>query len=186
MAEHADLEALAGYWLAELPAAAEQKLEEHFFACARCAGRLEWLAALTDGVRTAMRGGRVGLFVPARFVEALAQAGMRLREYRLEAGGSVNCTIRAEDDAVVSRLRAPLAGVKRIDALQRVSAGGPDEREERVADVPFAPEAGELLFIPTAARLKRMPSHTLRMRLVAVDETGERPLAEYTFRHIAG
>jgi hypothetical protein len=186
MAEHADLERLVGYWLAELPAAEEQAVEEHFFACAPCAARLKWLAALADGVRAAVRGGRVGVFVSAPFVEALARGGMRLREYRLDAGGSVNCTIGAEDDAVVSRIRAPLAGVKRIDALQRVSVGGTDEPEERVADVPFYPDAGELVFIPHAARLKGLPSHTLRMRLVTVDETGERPLAEYTFRHTAG
>ncbi len=28
-----------------------------------------------------------------------------------------------------------------------------------------------------------MPAHTWRLQLVAVDDTGERKLAEYTFRH---
>jgi hypothetical protein len=31
-----------------------------------------------------------------------------------------------------------------------------------------------------------MPAHTMRMRLVAVDEAGERPLGEYTFAHTPG
>lgn len=186
MAEHIELERLAGYWLGEARAADERGLEEHLFACARCAGTLEWLAALGEGVRGAVRGGRVGLFVSARFVEALVQAGMQLRQYGLGPGGSVNCTIRAEDDAVVSRIRAPLAGVQRVDVLQRVIAGGVEEPEERLADVPFDPAAGEVLFVPAAARLKGMPSHTLRLRLLAVEPAGERPLGDYTFLHTAG
>lgn len=185
MADHIDFETLVAYWLGEVPASESENTEEHFFACAHCAGRLEWLAALADGVRAAMRGGRVGLFASRRFVTALAQAGLRLREYDLEADGSVNCTIRADDDAVVSRMRAPLAGVKRVDVLRRVSVGGVEEPEQRIRDVPFDAAAGELVFLPAASWLKTMPSLTARMRLVAVDEAGERPLADYTFLHTA-
>ena len=185
MADHIDLETLVAYWLGDLPAREGEQCEEHFFACAQCAGRLEWLAALSEGVRAAVRGGRVGLFVSRRFVEALAQAGLRLRQYSLEAGGSVNCTLLADEDAVVSHVRAPLGGVKRVDALRRVSVGGVEQAEERVADVPFDPAAGEVLFVPAPGRLKSMPSHTLRLRLVAVDDAGERPLGDYTFVHTA-
>ena len=186
MSDHIDLEKLVAYWLGDLPAAEGETVEEHFFACASCASRLEWLAALSDGVGATVRRGRAGLFVSGRFIEALTQAGLRLREYRLDAGGSVNCTIRTDDDAVVSRIRAPLANVKRLDALRRVSVDGVDEPEERLADVPFDAAAGEVLFIPTPSALKKMPSHTLRLRLVAVDEAGERALGDCTFRHTAG
>ena len=185
MSDHLDFENLVAWWLGDLPAAEGEKVEEHFFGCERCASRVEWLAALSDGVRAAVRAGRVGLFVSKQFVEALVQAGLRLREYGLEPGGSVNCTIRAEDDAVLSHMRAPLAGVKRVDVLRRVSVGGAQVAEERVADVPFDPAAGELLFIPAAAELKTMPSHMLQVTLVAVDEAGERPLGDYAFRHTA-
>lgn len=185
MAEHIDLESLVAWWLADAPAAEDEELEAHLFACARCAERLEWLSALGEGVRAAVRGGRVGLFVSGGFVEALSRAGLRLREYKLEPGASVNCTILADDDAVVSRIRAPLAGVRRVDALKRVSTGGVEAPEARIADVPFDPAAGELFFMPGAAALKAMPSHTLRVRLVAVGEGGERPLGDYTFLHTA-
>ena len=186
MTHPVDFETFVAWWLGDLPAAEGEKVEEHFFACERCAARLEWLAGLSEGVRAAVRAGRVGLFVSKRFVEALVQAGLRLREYGLEPGTSVNCTIRADDDAVLSHMRAPLAGVKRVDVLRRVSIGGRQEREERVADVPFDPTAGEVLFIPTPAALKAMPSYVLQVRLVAVDEAGERALGDYTFRHSAG
>lgn len=186
MADHPDLEKLAAWWLGDLPAAEGEKVEEHFFGCERCAARVEWLAGLSDGVRATVRAGRVGLFVSKRFVGALVQAGLRLREYGLEPGGSVDCTIRAEDDAVLSHIRAPLAHAKRVDVLWRVSVNGEDQGEERVADVPFDAAAGEVAFMPPAAALKQMPSHTMTVRLVAVDEAGERPLGDYTFRHTAG
>ena len=54
------------------------------------------------------------------------------------------------------------------------------------ADLPFDPAAGEVLFLPSAAALRKMPAHTMRVRLVAVDEAGERPLGEYTFAHTPG
>ena len=75
---HLEFERLAEYWLGEV---ADEALEEHLFACAECAARLEWLAALSDGVRAAVRAGAFGMVVPAPFVEAMKRAGMRLREY---------------------------------------------------------------------------------------------------------
>jgi Putative zinc-finger len=176
-------ESLAAYWLGELPVAEGEKLEEHLFACAHCAGRLEWLAALSAGVRAAVRAGALGLVVSAPFVEAMKRAGMRLREYRLGPGGSVNCTIRADEDAVVSRIGAPLAGVRRIDMLQRVEVGGVEQPEVRLEDVPFDPRSGEVLFIPPPAALKKMPAHRFRVRLVSVGEAGEAQVGEYTFAH---
>jgi hypothetical protein len=178
-----EFEALAAYWLGEAAGAEEEKLEEHLFACAHCAGRLEWLAALSASVRAAVRAGTVGMVVSAPFVEAMKQAGLRLREYRLDPGGRVDCTIRADEDAVVSRIRAPLSGVKRVDALHRLEVGGVDEPDVRLEDVPFDPASGEVLFIPPPAALKKMPAHRLRVRLVAVGEAGETPLGEYTFAH---
>ena len=175
-----DFEALVAYWLGEVPEKGEATLEEHLFTCAHCSRRLDQLAALAAGVRAAVAGGRVSTVVSGRFVEAMKQAGLRLREYQVEPGGSVNCTIRAEDDAVISRLRAPLAGVKRLDV---VSVRGGGEPEVRLADVPFDAEAGEVLVIPSAAWLKTMPAFTMRMRLIDVGEKGEAPLGEYTFVH---
>jgi len=176
------LETLIAYWLGELPAAAEEPLEEHLFACAGCSARLEELAALAAGIRAAVREGRVHAVISAPFLELLRRQGLRIREYRVPAGGRVDCTLRADDDAVVSRMQAPLAGAKRVDALQRLELGG-EVFETRLEDVPFDPAAGEVLNLPSAAGLRKLPAHTLRVRLVAVDEAGERPLGEYTFAH---
>jgi hypothetical protein len=175
---HPDFERLVAYWLGE-----DDELEGHYFACGQCAARLEWLAALSDGVRAALRAGALGLVVSSPFVEAMKRAGMRLREYPAAPGTTVECTLRADEDGVVSRLRAPLGGVKRIDLLARVEVGGAAEPEARLEDVPFDAAAGEVVLLPPAALLKRMPQHRVRMRLVSVDAGAESPLGEYTFSH---
>lgn len=173
-------ETLVAYWLGEVPEQREAMLEEHLFGCASCTARLEELAALASGVRAAVKDGTVSMVVSAPFVEAMKQAGLCLREYRIEPGGSVNCTIGTDDDAVISRIRAPLAGVKRLDVVRLHGGGGP---EVRVADVPFDAETGEVLIIPSAAWLKTMPAFTMRMRLIAVGEAGEKQIGDYTFNH---
>lgn len=178
-----EFEKLVAWWLGELPEAAEAPLEEHLFGCAHCTRRMEELVALAEGVRAAVRGGRVSLMVSAPFLEAMKRSGMRLREYRVAPGGSINCTIRADEDAVISHLGGSLAGVTRVDVVQRVSVGGVEEPEVRFEDVPFDPAAGEVVYVPSAAALKAMPAHTMRMRLIAVGEAGEAPLGDYTFVH---
>ena len=75
---------------------------------------------------------------------------MRIREYRLAPGERVACTIRADDDAVVSRMQVPLAGVKRVDALQSLDLGDGHVQQWRVEDVPFDPDADEMLSLPSA------------------------------------
>jgi hypothetical protein len=176
-------ENLVAWWLGEVPEKEKEGLEEHLFGCAHCSGQLEKLAALASGVRSAVEHGKVSMVVSGPFIEAMRQAGLRVREYRLDPGGSVNCTIRADDDAVVSRLRAPLTGVKRLDVVSTQDGDGP---EGRLADVPFDAQTGEVLVIPSAAWLKTMPAFTMRMRLIAVGDAGESAIGEYTFLHSPG
>jgi anti-sigma factor RsiW len=180
---HFELERLAAYWLGELPAAEAQEAEEHFFACEACVRRLEWLAELSDGVRTAVRTGALGMVVLQPFVEAMKRAGMRLREYRTDPGMTTHCTMRADEDAVISRIRAPLTGVTRVDMVTGIEVADVAQGEVRAEDVPFDAATGEVVFIPPPAALKKMPAHTIRVKLLAVERAGERVLADYTFAH---
>ncbi|MGE5668864.1 MAG: anti-sigma factor family protein [Betaproteobacteria bacterium] len=175
-----DFESLVAWWLGELPEEREATLEEHLIGCAHCSKELERLAALAAGVRASVRQGRVSLVVPGSFVQAMKEAGLHLREYEVDPGGSVNCTIRAGDDAVVSHLRAPLSDVQRLDVVQTRGGGEP---ELRLADVPFDARTGEVLVIPSAAWLRTMPAFTMRMKLIAVGVAGESEVGEYTFLH---
>jgi hypothetical protein len=180
-----DFEALLGWWLGDLTQAAQEALEEHVFQCAHCTRRLEEFAALAGGVRDAVRTGAVGAMVSAQFLEVLRQAGLRIREYHVAPGSSVHCTILTCDDAVVGHMRAPLRGVQRLDAVSHVEIDGIPGPEVRLEDLPFDPSADEVLFVPAAAALKKMPSHTLRLRLLAVEAQGEAAIGEYTFVHTA-
>jgi len=181
-----ELETLVAYWLGELDETARQPVEEHYLGCAWCAGRLEWVAACAAGVRALVHAGSVALALTPAFLDAMKKAGLRIREYPAAPGATVNCTITADEDAVVSRLTAPLAGVKRVDALQSIDLGGGRVERWREEDLPFDARAGEMLFAPSAAALRKMPAHTWRVQLLAVDKRGERALGEYTFEHSPG
>jgi anti-sigma factor RsiW len=170
----AEFSKLVDYWFGELAPAEEAELEEHFFGCAECSANLAQLAALGAAVRGAWRAGAVRAVISHALLEKMRAAGLRLREYAVPPGGSVSCTIKEADDFVVSRLAAPLAGVRRVDL---VTAGG------RFEDVPFDAAAGEVLVCPPPAALKRSGAHVDRVSLVAVEAAGERLLGEYTFVH---
>jgi hypothetical protein len=92
----------------------------------------------------------------------------------------VLCTIGPQDDLVVGRMRAVLGGIERLDVLVHTSAHGSPARLE---NVPFDAEAGEIIFAPGAAYLRTLDSLTQRLELVALAETGERVIGEYTFNH---
>jgi len=171
---------LVEYWFGERD---DEALEEHLLGCAECTARLEELAALGAGIRAAFRSGALHAVLPRAFVEALKREGLRLREYRVPPGGSVNCTLPKADDFVVSRLQAPLAGVERVDLMVVAQEGAAELTFE---DIPFDPAAGEVLVVPSAAALRALPAHTARMRLFAVGAGGRKPLGEYTFVHTPG
>jgi len=174
-------DALVDYWFGELAAHEDERVDEHLLGCAACSRRLDGLATLGAGIRSAFRNGAVGAVISPTLLQEMKREGLRLREYPVDPGGSVNCTIEASDDAVVSRLRVSTAGASRVD-LELLSELGTG----RLTDIPFEPAADEVIFCPPAARLKQAPAFVQRMRLLAVDESGERALGDYTFVHTPG
>src|SRR5512141_2247816 len=170
--------ALLEYWFGELAHDEQERIEEHLLGCAECSDRLNELAALGARIRSAFRGGKVWAVISQALLQEMKQDGLRLREYRVAPGGSVNCTISAADDAVVSRLQASLKNEARVDLVYLGEHG-----EARLPDIPFEPATGEVLFCPSAAGLKKSAAHTAVIRLLAVDEAGERRIADYTFVH---
>ena len=82
----------------------------------------------------------------------------------------------AEDDLLISRLAADLRGAARVD-LSVCDEHGVEQH--RLLDIPVHPEASGVVFQESMTRAKAAPSHTLVMRLLALDEAGrERPLGE--------
>ena len=172
MSAHADFATLVAYWLGELDEAHEAALEEHYLGCAVCSATLAEVEALAEGVRRGM--GRVDSVLTSRFIEQLQSSGLRIREYRVPLNGSVNCTVAPEDQLLLSRLQAPLGGLDRVDLIVG---------EQRLEDIPFDAASGEVVVVPSLARVRAMPAQTEVMRLVAVEAGGERVIGEYTFNH---
>jgi hypothetical protein len=168
-----------GWWIGELGAAEARRVEGHLFSCGSCSARAQLLAAVGEGVRGLVREGRLPAVLSAIVVERLQLEGRRIREYRVAPGGGVQCTVGPEDDVVLARLSARFEGVTRVDLVSRVDDGP----EQRYADLPFDPAAGELIVAPPTDVLRTRPASLERMRLVSVEPQGERLLGEYTFDH---
>ena len=147
---------------------------------ARHTSRLAELVHLGAGIRTAFRTGAARAILPHALLGAIRRASLRLREYRLTPGSSVNCTIASTDDFVVATLHAPLTGFQRLDLVHLDDHGTPAARLE---DIPFHPSTGTVLLAPTPASLKQRSAFTDRVRLVAVDAAAEKTLGDYTFVH---
>lgn len=173
---------LSDYWLGVLEASAEDSVEEHLFACELCAARMGEIIALAEGVQRVAREGSLMMVVSDAFLERAKQNGARVREYALPDGGSVQCTVTAEDDLLVGRLKADLrSSAKRID----LSLCDPSGVEQfRLSDIPFAPETSSVVWQQSITFAKAAPTSTMVARLLAVDEKGaESVVGEYTFNH---
>lgn len=181
IAPHLSIDRLLDYWLGDADAPATDAMDEHLMHCDACGAALDELIGLGAGVREAFRGGAVSAVLTGPFVERLAAQGVRVREYRLARNGSVNCTVAPDDDLLVTRLEAPLQGVLRLDVLAQLSfAPGMQQRFE---DIPFDPQAGEVLYVTRIADVRRMPAHEMQVTLLAVEAGSARELGHYTFHH---
>lgn len=179
--EPIDAAVLADYWLAVLAKTEEEAVEEHLFACDECGARLRDVIAMAEGVRQIARAGSLRMVVSDSMLKRAAAEGLRVREYAPPPGGSVQCTVTAQDDLLIARLAANLAGAKRVDL--RVS----NERgveEFRLPDIPFPAGAVDVVYQESITFAKAAPDNTMIMRLVMFDESGqERVAGEYTFHH---
>ena len=175
-----DWDTLLAYWLGELDPDSEARTEEHYLGCAECSRRLEWLTTLSREVRALTQQSGVNMILNDQFVRRLTEHGLHVREYRVPCNGSVNCTVTPEDDFVVAYLEAPLAEVTRLDMVYLDSEGNPQLRQE---DIPFNVENGDVVFSTRIDALRALPTTSLHVRLLAVDNHGERTLGDYIFNH---
>jgi hypothetical protein len=169
------------YWLAVLPAAAEDAVEHHLMTCDDCGDRFRDTIALADGLRALARSGALRVTVSDLFVKHAAETGLRVREYAPPSGGSIQCTVAVDDDLLVARLAADLTAAPRVD-LSWCDARGVERI--RMADIPIRPDAGSVICQQSITWAKAGPTSTMTARLLAVDDAGdERLLGEYTFHH---
>jgi anti-sigma factor RsiW len=180
---HPQWQALVDYWLGETDTDTTEAIDAHLMHCDACGAAFDDVLAMARGVKGAFQRGAVPSMLSAPFVERLRAAGRRLREYRVPHNGSVACSVAPDDDFLVAHLAAPLHGVARLDAVFTFSFL--PGHEERLSDIPFDPAGTEVLFTPKMAEVRRHPSHDMVVRLLAMDDAGERELGRYTFHHQA-
>jgi hypothetical protein len=176
-----DATVLADYWRAALPAAEEEAIEEHLFQCDECGARLREVASLADGLRDLARKASLRMVVSDAFLRRAAEEGLHVRQYAPPAGGSVQCTVTAEDDILIGRLALDLKGLRRVD-LSICDERGAEQL--RLRDIPVNPSAGSVIVQESITFAKSAPTSTMIMRLLNVDDGGgEQLLGEYTFNH---
>jgi hypothetical protein len=176
-----DVTILADYWLGLLPEAEEESIEEHLFTCDECGDRLREVMSLAEGLRNLGCGANLRMVVSDTFLRRAAEEGLRVRQYAPPRGGSVQCTVTAEDDILIGRLAADLKGTKRVD-LSICDEGGVEQA--RLPDLPVNPSGGGVIMQESITFAKAAPTNKMIMRLLNVDEAGhEELLGEYTFNH---
>jgi hypothetical protein len=176
-----DAAVLADYWLAALPDAEEETVAEHLLGCDACGERLREVIALAEGIQKLAREGSLRMIVSDAFLKRAAEEGLRVRQYAPPAGGSVQCTVTAEDDLLIGRLAANLSGAKRVDLSICDQRG---QEQLRLPDIPVHPRTAEVVYQESITFAKAMPTSTMIARLLSLDESGaERLLGEYTFNH---
>jgi hypothetical protein len=134
---------LLEYWLGELDAARDRRIDEHLFACAACTERLGAIVRTGAAIRRVFRDGWFSIVLPEPFIQKVKADGMHVREYTVAQGGAVNCTVTPDDDLVVAYLHAPLRDVGRLDLVFDDGAGG----KQRANDVAFDPAAERLAVV---------------------------------------
>jgi hypothetical protein len=176
-----DASVLADYWLGVLAGPDEEIVETHLLGCDPCGERLRDVMALAEGVRSIAREGSLRMVVSDAFLRRAGEEGVRIREYAVPAGGSVQCTVRAEDDLLIARLAADMSGAARVD-LALCDEHGVEQL--RLQDIPVNPGSGGVTLQESITFAKASPTQTRMMRLLALDDAGhERPIGEYTFHH---
>jgi hypothetical protein len=176
-----DAAVLMDYWLAALPSADEDAVEQHLMICDACGDRLREVVVLAERLRALARSGALQVIVSDQFVQHAADTGLRVREYAPPRGESVQCTVAADDDVLVARLAVDLTKAERVD-LSWVDLQGVEH--QRMTDIPVRAGAGDVICQQSITWAKASPTSSMMARLLAVNDEGiERILGEYTFHH---
>jgi hypothetical protein len=171
---------LAEYWLEELEPRREEQVEEHLLGCERCSRDLQGLVELIQAIRRLTRRGVLSVVVSGTFLDRLRNDGLNIRQYEVQPGHSVACTITDKDDLVISRLAADLKDARQVDISQCDVQG---IERMRIRDIPLVTARDEVVLTQSTDTLRALGEEVIRLRLIAVNDDEERVLGEYTFNH---
>ncbi len=169
---------LVDYWLGDLDAADEARME---YTLMGCIDDVQWVADHAAGIRMLVERGAMRAVVSETFLARAAARGLKVREYVAPyRGGTIACTVAPDDDLLVVRLEAPLAGVRQLDLLMLDNHGG---GLERARAIPFETASGSVLLASRAVDVRGRPTTTCCMQLLAVNGNGERRVGDYALHY---
>jgi hypothetical protein len=171
-------ERLAMLALGELPVEEAVVVEEHVLGCTGCAAVLERLLELGERIGEVTRHGEAFLLAGRPLVDQLQAEGMITRRYEMGPGGEVSCTVDARDIYTCMCLKLDARALRRIDLIYEAPSA-----RYRVEDLPFGPD--EVVFVQPATYIRTLPTERKTIRLMAVDDEGERAVATYVLNHTA-
>ena len=175
-----DVGDLVDYWAGDVEGDRAERIEQRIFECADCGERLAHIEAMSRGISEVVRSGRFHSVLTESLLNRLSRDGMRIRMYTLEHGAIIPCAVWADDDLVVSRLRADFTGVEQVTVALQLESG---DELSRVPDIPIAPGQTELLDAVSADRLRQLPPTRLRLVLTGTRAGKEEVLGEYGLEH---
>lgn len=171
---------LVEYWAGDVDLEQAERIEERIFECAECGEHLADIEAISGGISEVVRSGRFHSVLTESLLNRLSRDGMRIRTYTLERGAIIPCAVWADDDLVVSRLRADFTGVEHVTVTLQLESGA---ELSCVPDIPIAPGQTELLDAVSAHRLRQLPPTRLRLVVTGTRAGKEQVLGEYGLEH---
>ena len=172
---------LADYWTPDLAESDRDRIESHVFACAACAARLADAERLRQRIGDIVRAGAFQSVITDAVLNTLSRDGVRIRTYTVGPGESIQCTVWADDEIMVTRLRGDFAGVSAVSAVMRLENG---VELDRAVDVPIRDGSTELLLAMSADQIRRGPDAPIHLIVTrGSNSVGGEVLAEYVFDH---
>lgn len=171
---------LLEYWLGEADAARADALEGHVFECDECADALDAVARLGRDLVALVREGRVSARATTGLANRFSRDRLNVRQYSVQPGEVVQCTVTASDELLLARLILPDGAPARIDVSVRFYGG----EAQRIEDVTIDRRAGEVMsFLPARPRQGDVSG---RAEYVLLDpDAADRVIATYTLEHTA-
>jgi hypothetical protein len=171
---------LLEYWLGEADSPPSQAVEAHVFECDECAAALDDVVRLGRDLIALVRDGRVSARATTGLANRFSRDRLNVRQYSVQPGEVVQCTVTPEDELLLARLILPEATPARLDLSFRLYGA----EVQHIADVTIDRRAGEVMsFLPARPR-QGDASGRAEYALLDPDAAG-RVIATYTLEHTA-
>lgn len=179
---HLGLDELLEYYLGELASERAELVETHVFECTVCGDRLDALHRSAAAMVALVRGGEIAGWGTGALANRMARDRLNVRQYVVEPGDTVACTVAAGDDYLMGRFVLPDGEVGLVDMHVFDAAG---VQVMRVDDLVIDARSRHAIMLIPARPTHTEPSTLLRYVLVTSSDGGERELARYGLDHTA-